>query len=200
MALPSSGTLSFQDITIESRGMSYGSMNNQALGDSIHRNLAGKNQYYQQTISVSDFYNKEAGVDRQVLYVQRNGTTSEYGYGDNRYYWGQMGSLSDNTCNFRNNTNRYYWLKRKSLSWGRTEISIAIQGRSYGNTGFSKMEIRPTNTSGYPNVPHANLQRSNATYSSDSYFNYSSWTWILSANTVDPIGQSAGALRFVIFR
>jgi hypothetical protein len=200
MALPSSGTISFQDITIEARGMSYGSMNNQALSDVTYRNLAGKNQYYQQTISFSDFYNKEAGVDRQVLYVQRKGTTSYYGYGDNSSYWGLMGSLSDNTCNFRNNTNRYYYLMRSSLSSGRTEISIAIQGRSYGNTGFNFMEIRPTNTSGYPNVPHANLQRTNATYSSSSYFNYSKWTWILSANTVDPIGQSAGALRFVIFR
>jgi hypothetical protein len=200
MALPSSGTLSFQDITIETRGMSYGSMNNQALGDGIYRNLAGKNQYYQQTISFSDFHGKEAGLDRQTMYVQRKGTTSEYGYGDNSSYWGLMGSLSDNTCNFRNNTNRYYWLKRRSLSWGRTEISIGIQGRSYGNTGFTTMEIRPTSTTGYPNVPHANLFRTDATYSSDSYFNYSSWTWILSANTVDPIGQSAGALRFVIFR
>ncbi len=199
MALPSSGTISFQDITIEARGMSYGSMFDQALSNPTFKTLAGK-PYYQQTISVSDFHGKEAGVDRQTMYVQRKGTTSEYGYGDNSTYWGQMGSLNDNTCNFRNNTNRYYWIKRKSLSWGRTEISIAIQGRSYGNTGFSYMEIRPTSTTGYPNVPHANLQRTNATYSSDTYFNYSSWKWILSASTVDPIGQSAGALRFVIFR
>jgi|TARA_R110000744_G_scaffold355713_1_gene462297 hypothetical protein len=198
MALPSSGTLSFQDITIEARGVSYGSMNNQALSDVTHRNLAGKNQY--QTISLSDFHGKEGGVDRQTMYVQRKGTTSEYGYGDNSYYWGLMGSLSDNTCNFRNNTNRYYWVKRRSLSWGRTEISIAIQGRSYGNTGFNSMEIRPTSITGYPNVPHAYLLRTDATYSSSSYFNYSSWKWILSASKDDPIGQSAGALRFVIFR
>ena len=200
MALPSSGTISFQDITIETRGMGYGSMNNQALSDVAYRNLAGKNQYYQQTISFSDFYSKEAGVDRQTMYVQRKGTTSEYGYGDYSNYWGLMGSMYDKTCNFRNNANRYYWLKRKSLSGGRTEISVAIQGSYYGNNGFSKMEIRPTSTTGYPNVPHANLHRTDATYSSEPYFNYSSWSWILSANTVDPIGQSAGALRFVIFR
>ena len=136
MALPSSGTLSFQDITIEARGMSYGSMFDQALSNPTFKTLAGK-PYYQQTISVNDFHGKEAGVDRQTMYVQRKGTTSEYGYGDNPTYWGLMGSLYDNTCNFRNNTNRYYWIKRKSLSWGRTEISIAIQGRSYGNTGFN---------------------------------------------------------------
>ena len=198
MALPSSGTLSLKDITIEARGMSYGSTYNQALSDVRYRNLAGKN--YQQPISFSDFHGKEAGVDRQTMYVQRKGTTSEYGYGDNSSYWGLMGSLSDNTCNFRNNTNRYYWIKRRSLSGGRTEISIGIQGHSYGNIGFHSMEIRPTSTTGYPNVPHALLLRTEATYSSTSYFNYSSWKWILSASTVDPIGQSAGALRFVIFR
>lgn len=193
MPLTTTGTISFQDINIEARGVGYGSsqidLNSGTIRDLANKTTAGS------AVAATDFYGKTGGVDMELITPHKyQGSNVTIGYAESGF--GGYGYLYDAYCAFRNNTNRIYWLYQYSTSAYSSSIRLAIQGRAYGNTGFTEMEIRPLTTAGYPYIGYWRLPRVNATYSEDTYYNYSSWVWSAQGR---PFGYGGTQMR-VYFR
>ena len=171
MALPSSGAISLNQIHIEAGG-STGTLC--TINDSDIRGLILSNS--EAEMSFDDWYGT-GYVDSQTVTVgvSTGSYAGQYGF-SNFIYDGNMGSISDGTCNFKSGATIY------SLSHSNGGLSGQLSFRlvgNYTNAGFTSLHF-----------PDAGLtktfNRTSASYGYSSYFNMTSWTW---ASVSSPIGS-----------
>jgi hypothetical protein len=197
MALQSSGQISFSDIAVEALGVAYGTDQNLDFNDSRLRSLA--NRAYPLSIGTNNFYGKVGGKDQQIITVGSTWLNTNDGgaYGYRNFYpaGSYIGTINDGTVDFRNNASFiscYY-------TTGSKQIVLILSGYSYGNSGFTTIEIRPQYLTGSGSTtPVFFNYRSSATYSAGSYYNYTKWVW--TGINSNPFGSTTQDKKLVILR
>ena len=198
MALQSSGQISFSDIMVEAKGVAYGTDYNLDLNDQTLRNLAGR-PYPSQSIGTNHFHGKVGGKDQQTITVGNTwlSTQNGGGYVYRAFYpeGSYIGSITDGTVDFRNNSTFYscFWTSNNKT------VVLIIAGYSYSNSGFTTIEIRPESLTGSGSTtPVFYDYRTNAGFYRGSYYNYTKWIW--SGVQSNPFGTTNGHKKLVILR
>ena len=179
MALPSSGTLSINDIVGEFGGSAPHSLSEYYRGgnfvpnSSLNSNIPTSGQ-----IKISNFYGAANQIWDTTVTVGKVtffGNINAYGY---ITIGGSGGSVSDGTVDFLGGATltTLYWNELGNLIFG-------VIG-TFSNTGFTSMDVAGTS-----------FNRTAANYNSAN--GLTSWTW--GSTSPNPFGTTIGATKLVTF-
>lgn len=190
MALPSSGTLSINDIAGEFGGSAPHSLSEYYRGgglvpnSSLNSNIPTSGQ-----IKISDFYGAANSIWTTTVTVGNvtqagllgspcNGLVPTDVFGTT-----PVGSVSDSTVDFLGGATVKGLFYRQFLN-GKLFI---VEG-NFSNTGFTTMDVAGTS-----------YARTDAAHSYDATFNQTSWIWTSLVDNFNPYGTVEGATKLVTF-
>ena len=177
MALPSSGTLSINDIVGEFGGSAPHSLSEYYRGGNFVPDSATNSDVPTSgQINISDFYGAASQIWDTTVTVGSGAVFGATAYGYTRYFY-TVGNISDNTVDFLSGATLL------SLYYSYPSVIFTVSGL-FSNTGFSSIDIDGTS-----------LNRTDASFSNPQ--GLTSWNW--NTGFTNPFGTTIGATKLVTF-